>query len=62
VLAASTGRTLRETAAAMVPPGERIEPRPDRVERFEKGFRRLVDALAGRQYLTPELAAAAVGR
>lgn len=60
VLAASAGRSLGETAAAMVPPGERIEPRPDRADRFEKSFRRLVDELAGRSYVAPELAAEAV--
>jgi sugar (pentulose or hexulose) kinase len=60
VLAAASGGSLTETARDMVPPGTRIEPRPDRVERFEKSFRRLVEALADRDYLTPELAAKAV--
>ncbi|GAA5074433.1 FGGY-family carbohydrate kinase [Thermocatellispora tengchongensis] len=60
VLAAASGGSLTETAARMVPAGTRIEPRPDRVERFDKGFRRLVEALAERDYLSPELAARAV--
>ncbi|MFC7645986.1 hypothetical protein ACFQX6_39355 [Streptosporangium lutulentum] len=44
----------------MVPRGELIDPRPDRVERFEHSFRLLVDALVERDYLTTELAAKAV--
>jgi D-ribulokinase len=60
VLAASSGRSLDETAREMVPRGERIDPRPDRVARFEQSFRLLVDALVERDYLTTELAAKAV--
>jgi len=60
VLAASSGGSLSGTAGRMVPPGERMDPRPDRVERFDKSFRRLVEALAERRYLTSELAEKAV--
>ncbi|WP_424533310.1 FGGY-family carbohydrate kinase [Sphaerisporangium viridialbum] len=60
VLAASAGGSLSGTAGRMVPPGERMRPRPDRAERFDKSFRRLVEALAERDYLTSELAEKAV--
>lgn len=61
VLAASAGRaSLRATAAEMIGPGELIAPRPDRVERFRQSFATLVDVLADRQYLSPELAGKAV--
>jgi hypothetical protein len=40
---------------------EEIDPRPDRVGRFEDAYRRLVEELARRGYLTAELVASAAG-
>ncbi|GLW12056.1 carbohydrate kinase [Microtetraspora sp. NBRC 13810] len=58
--AGAAGEPLSRTAELMIPRGARVEPRPDRVERFEKSFARLVEALVEREYVTPELAAEAV--
>lgn len=62
VLAASAGGSLRATAAALIDPGERIDPRPDRVERFAERFGAFADALVTRGWLSPDLAAAALAR
>lgn len=64
VLAASGAGagSLRDTAARLLAPSERIEPRPDRSARFEERFGAFSQALVERGYLTPGLAAAAVAR
>jgi sugar (pentulose or hexulose) kinase len=59
ILAAADGSSVTETAARMVRDREEIDPRADRVERFEDGYRRLVAELERRGYIASELAAAA---
>jgi sugar (pentulose or hexulose) kinase len=59
ILAAADGTSVTETAQRMAPGGEEIDPRPDRIGRFEDAYRRLVDELARRGYVTAELAASA---
>ena len=56
VLAASSGRPLAESVAAMVRPGEAIDPRPDRVECFREPYRQLVGELERRGWLPKEVA------
>ena len=64
VLAASavTGRPAAEVAGAMVHVREVLQPRPDRAGRFRAPYLRLVDELAGRGWLAPEVAAHARAR
>jgi D-ribulokinase len=64
LLAASavTGRTAAEVAGAMVHVREVLRPRPDRTGRFAAPYLRLVDELAGRGWLAPEVAAHARAR
>jgi sugar (pentulose or hexulose) kinase len=59
IVAAADGASVTATAERMVPDGEEIEPRPDRIGRFENAYRRLVDELARRGYIAAELAAGA---
>jgi sugar (pentulose or hexulose) kinase len=59
ILAAADGASVTAAAERMAPDAEEIDPRPDRIGRFEDAYRRLVDELARRGYLTPELAASA---
>lgn len=60
LLAASSERSsLRATAAELLPPPTRIEPRPDGVERLAPAFDRFAAALAERGWIAPDLAAAA---
>jgi sugar (pentulose or hexulose) kinase len=59
ILAAADGASVTETAERMAPGGEAIDPRPDRVGRFEDAYRRLVAELARREYISTELAAIA---
>jgi D-ribulokinase len=55
--AAVTGRPAAEVAGDMVHVREVLEPRPDRAPRFRAPYLRLVDELARRGWLPPELAA-----
>ena len=57
VLAASSGRSLKRTAAEMVRVREVIEPRADRAERCLERYLRLVAELEKREWLGEELAA-----
>jgi D-ribulokinase len=59
ILAAADGASVTATAERMAPDAEEIDPRPDRIGRFEDAYRRLVEELARRGYLTAELAASA---
>jgi sugar (pentulose or hexulose) kinase len=56
ILAAADGASVTATAARMAGDAEEIDPRPDRPERFEAGYARLIDELLSRGYITPELA------
>lgn len=59
VLAAAQGDSVTATAQRLVRGGERLEPRPDRAERFAERFSDLLDALEQRGYIDAGLAAAA---
>jgi sugar (pentulose or hexulose) kinase len=59
ILAAADDASVTATAERMAPAGEQIDPRPDRIGRFEDAYRRLVDELARRGYVTADLAASA---
>ncbi len=52
VLAASAGRSLAEVAGEMVRVREVIDPRPDRAERFNEPYLRLVDELTHRGWVS----------
>ncbi|HEV2771902.1 MAG TPA: FGGY family carbohydrate kinase [Thermoleophilaceae bacterium] len=56
VLAASAGRSTAESAAEMVRVREVIEPRRDRVERFQEPYARLLGELEERGWLDPRAA------
>jgi len=62
VLAASAGRSTAEAAAEMVRVREVIEPRPDRVERFQEPYARLLGELEERGWLDPSVASHARAR
>jgi sugar (pentulose or hexulose) kinase len=56
ILAASRGRPLAETAEKMVRIHERIDPRRDRLGRFNHSYLKLVDELLRRDWIQPDLA------
>ena len=62
VLAASGGRDVAATAAAMVRIRETLDPEPERTRTFLAPYLRLVDELARRDWLAPEVAAHARAR
>lgn len=62
VLAAADGRSLSETAAAMVRIRETLDPQPERARVFDEPYLRLVDELARREWLDQSVAAHARNR
>ncbi len=56
ILAAAVGHNVADVAGAMVRIREVIDPRPDRAGRFREPYLRLVDELARRGWLTPNVA------
>ena len=62
VLAASAGRSTADAAAEMVRVREVIEPRPDRVERFQEPYARLLGELEERGWLDASVASHARAR
>ncbi len=62
VLAASVGRQVADVAKEMSRTREVIEPRPDRVGRFQESYIRLVQELEHREWLPAQVAAHASTR
>lgn len=62
VLAAADGRDVAVTAAAMVRIRETLDPQPERTHAFSKPYLRLVDELARRDWLAPNVATHARAR
>jgi D-ribulokinase len=55
VLAASEGRCISNVAREMIRIREGISPRPNRIDRFRESYLRLVEELARRGWIRPEL-------